>query len=358
MITYGSRGSETPEFEDIVESGNRQWTARENPNGVAGASVTDASLPRFAVAGCSSQPQPSDRDNLRAAYGEWNSLLEDSSDVDMDAGGSSSRGSSVTRDTPPGPSIRAVPGPQMDPQPGPSSRPPEELEPERSWFYSQPSRNVAAGAQGSTPRGRGPPLPRRQPVRSSAPTPAGRPGSRLGTDGPPPSALSRRKTTVIELSSSSDSSDRSEEEDADGTAGTHKVQKAPQLPLPRSDAVPRNVRRVGLSTSTGLSLSSRPAPSDTSRERRSAGRSARTSNPARNTRSSPDGREDRVPEAASLGYTVRIPKPDFARARRLLVPNARSKPMAAILMRGEAYFIDQRRKCVAVTSPSFHYSQH
>ncbi|KAH9853779.1 hypothetical protein C2E23DRAFT_884436 [Lenzites betulinus] len=61
---------------------------------------------------------------------------------------------------------------------------------------------------------------------------------------------------------------------------------------------------------------------------------------------SPDSDQDEreLGKTSPGGHTVVIPKAEFARGRRLLAPNDQDVPFATILMRGDAHFIDQRRK--------------
>lgn len=46
--------------------------------------------------------------------------------------------------------------------------------------------------------------------------------------------------------------------------------------------------------------------------------------------------------------TICVPKADFAKGRRVLLPKNKALPMAAVYMRGDAQFIDQRRRYVCI----------
>ena len=81
----------------------------------------------------------------------------------------------------------------------------------------------------------------------------------------------------------------------------------------------------------------------------------RSASPAGGAATSSSEDEQDAGDQASLwsstpsGHTVVIPKADFARGRRLLVPADPGYPITTVLMRGEAHFIDQQRKCVTTT---------
>ncbi|KAI0829442.1 hypothetical protein BC628DRAFT_1417164 [Trametes gibbosa] len=63
-----------------------------------------------------------------------------------------------------------------------------------------------------------------------------------------------------------------------------------------------------------------------------------------NSESEQDGHDVPGRSRPAAGHTVTIPKSEFARGRRLLAPNDQDVPLATVLMRGDAHFIDQRRK--------------
>ena len=133
-------------------------------------------------------------------------------------------------------------------------------------------------------------------------------------------------------------------EDRADASGSHSSAKKPRLR--RSDTSAR-VPRIGRSNTTGP-FTSRRSALDSGRARRSeSGLDSVLDMDAED-----DSEYDcERPSGRIPGHTVVIPKADYARGRRLLAPANPAIPFTTILMRGEAHFVDQRRKCVAGCCP-------
>ena len=348
VVSYGSVRSSSLEFEDIpkdiLTDERRNSNAIEvsgNFDNVSGASSCRSMSPRDSVDGSVPQLQVSDPEDSRAPYGEWKSLADDSSDVDMDVNEPSSRDSSVAPPLPPTIPILDLLHPQMEPE---SASGRLDLEASSSSGVSRQNSPAAEyGQSDSSPR-----VAPKFPGRARRPsTPEEPPNGRARSSSPPDRTFRRRAAREIVLSSSSQSGhDQSSDEDSDAeaprSAVRHGVSKAPH-PLPRSNTTSRNLPRVESRNSDGAPSPMRRA-SDCSRQSYSAARSAPVPNPSRNA-----GTSSEHSESTFAGHTIAFPMGSFARGRRLLVPENRGVPMSTVLMCGEVHFIDQRKRCVPMT---------
>ena len=347
MVTYASRRADSPAFDCIDEKGNRSSVAgdvSQNPKTVADVSVPEASSPRFLKGGLDSLRGPSHPDRPEATYGAWNCLRENSSDAEVDAEQTSDEEASDIPFLSLDPSANRQP--HINSKRGPPLRRSPETISEASASHSglRQDGDVSANEQARTTY-RVPELPYRRSKRTHAPKPGQYPGSRCGSRSPPVHRLYGKKTVQTMLSSSSSSSGQSEEE-----AGSNVIADKIQNPtLPRSSTISH---RVG-SSGSGRALESKHKPSEYSRQPRSTGGSAPTSNPSSRNPQSSSEEDDRDPRATLSGHTIVIPRALYARGRRLLAPEDRNHLLASILMRGETHFIDRRRRRVSMASALF-----
>ena len=255
----------------------------------------------------------------------------------MDAGSSTSRASSVTRSPPPTPPLPQAGGLES----GPSSGRASTSNPDSPGAPVRRNGNTKADTEVHSTSRRVLELPRRRSHRPPASTPGQQPDECSGSDTSPVRLRNSRKAFRTILSSSSQSSDQSEDETPRNAASSKAQNQA--VPLPRLNGVSRNVRRIE-SRDLARTPPPRRSPSGSSRRAHSDGRSATASNPRRHAGSESEEELNVGPEASQSGHTEVIPKASFARGRRLLAPDDDDIPMATVLMRGEAHFIDQRRQ--------------
>ena len=316
------------------------------PYGIPAAHHSDERIPGLhydsaAPSDCHSGDPIPDRQAVSshrvADYGQWKLLGEDSSDAEMEDGHPSSRESSVARNLPPQRSLSPIPDLSFLPRSYDTS---DLLSQQSSVPAPGPSRSDSRTEcnlshnerERSTPRPVSPSslqtsyqAPNQGPIPSSTRTGAER--------NPQPRRTSRRK-----LSRHVQSSDLSED-DSDGGAW-NKVQKPTAAP-PQSSVASRNLRRDRSSGITSAAQNIRGPPR---LARRSVSESSRTTDSSSDEQSEDD---QALAPATASGHTVVIPKRKYARGRRLLAPANPDRPFTTILMRGEAHFVDQRRKCVA-----------
>ncbi|KAI0751348.1 hypothetical protein C8Q80DRAFT_1156838 [Daedaleopsis nitida] len=265
----------------------------------------------------------------RAEYGEWKALAEDSSDAGMGNGRLSSRESSEDRAFPQQPSLHVLPGlpclPRSYDTSSLTSQGSSASAPGPSRTDSLPSRTE----HGRSTPSRGSPLPHRKPYQPKQALET----SRVVTpdSSPPPRRLGRRR-----LITNVHSGDLSED-DSDVNTG-HKVGK-PQAPPPRSGEGSRNLHRDYSDGTRAPRFSNRAA--DKSRRPRSTFESSRSTG---SSSEDEDANEHAATSAIASGHTVVIPKASYARGRRLLAPANHGQPLTTILMRGEAHFVDRKRR--------------
>ncbi|KAI0721875.1 hypothetical protein C8T65DRAFT_629499 [Cerioporus squamosus] len=275
-------------------------------------------------------------------YGTWKSFAEDSSDAETRP---SSRESSVARTSPPPAQTHAGPSFSVFPRsydtsellsertvltaPG-SSRPERRAELNSSRHERNPSTSYRDRALPRMNNCR----PQDQVVGNSANR------TRAETIVPPRPVGRRPPMHDIQPgpSHSSESSDQSED-GADTNGHLESVQR-PKLRMQRSDTASSRNLHIGRSNTTGV-LRTRRNASDSGGARRPESEM----NGGTDVSPEDDSEADHQrPSNPTSGHTVVIPKADYARGRRLLAPTNPDNPLTTILMRGEAHFVDQRRK--------------
>ncbi|KAI1792921.1 hypothetical protein LXA43DRAFT_1003819 [Ganoderma leucocontextum] len=283
----------------------------------------------------------------RADYGEWKYLVEDSSDVEMEADHPSSRESSLARTAPPQEPTRVVAGLPFLPHTYDTSG---LVSHQLPALASGSSRSGAGPSSDSSTSQRDRPSRERLSSRRMAELPRRRPHLRLDqnaeesdenerAESPLFRPLGRRRAaesvqpgTRKGIYLSENDSDFDVRDKVQKPAVSHRQQ--------RSSTASRNLREAQPSGSR-TSPQHRRGASD--RPVRSTRRSASPACGVANS-SSEDADQASLSSSASSGHTIVIPKADFARGRRLLVPADPDYPITTLLMRGEAHFIDQRRK--------------
>ncbi|TFK93863.1 hypothetical protein K466DRAFT_47608 [Polyporus arcularius HHB13444] len=328
LLSLGTRGGNERSSPDLVNGSvshrNRSPTSGDIQQAVELPAVPDS--------------EPSEHHGVRIPdYGTWKSFAEDSSD---DETRPSSRESSVARTSPPPAHTHAVPGLPFLPRSYDTSELLSdytvltasgsartecraELNPSRHVrIPSTPRRNLAFSRMNNC-------RPQDQVVESSSLR------IRAGTIALP-RFMGRRPPVQDGQPGPSRGSDQSEE----GTDGNGNCSSVSGLRLPRSNTASSRNPRMGRSNTRVVLQTGRNA-SDSSRARRSeSGLSGET-----DVSPEDDPEVDRQrPTDPTSGHTVVIPKADYARGRRLLAPMNPSNPLTTILMRGEAHFVDQRRK--------------
>ena len=347
-MSYASRSAETPSLEDVIQEGH--FSPSQGDDDDDNTHVDGSVHPNSSVnPSCNKVADPR---KGRADYGEWKHLEEDSSDFDMEAGRPSSRESSLVRSIPPQPATRTVAGLPFLPhtydasdlayrqQPAPASG--------NTRTGASPS-NSSSGSQRDhssprrmlrLPRRR----PRRQPVRDGEDS-----DESTDAESSPVRPLGRRRP--VEVSNLNTRQGICPSEDGSDVNSDSKVQK-PTVPhrQQRSNAGTRSLRKVQPSSSAKAALQHRRTASDR------PPRSARRSTSHASDEASQNEGDDELPASSSTtsGHTVVIPKADYARGRRLLVPASLHSPITTVLMRGDAHFIDRQRKCVAAIPIHFY----
>ncbi|KAL7282112.1 hypothetical protein ACG7TL_003581 [Trametes sanguinea] len=270
----------------------------------------------------------------RADYGNWQSLIGDSSDAEMEDVTSSSRESSPGRVLPPQ-AQKAVAGLSFFPKTYDVSGlvlPPMSAPGYLSGHASDSDASVEKHAR----------LIRKR--TQYQPSPVGRYGVEHGiADVSASASRSSNQTSARQelarcgrtrMNASND-----ENEDIGVISAKRMVPR--DMPLPRASVPSRHQFRGRSGGSASHSYRKRDTssgPSKVSHQRRpsSSGRAASESDESE--------REQLREQKGPAGHTVVIPKSEFARGRRLLAPGNQDFPIATILMRGDAHFIDQRRK--------------
>ncbi|KAI0650011.1 hypothetical protein C8Q79DRAFT_941915 [Trametes meyenii] len=305
--------------------------------------VSEASDPPGSIRN-SVSPSRRQLEKRRADYGNWKSLAAESSQAEMSDERLSSRESSPERAFPPQ-ALAAVPGLNFLPQTH------DVFGLAAPQVYASGSRTGSRSDSNpsSSEHGRPPPHHahrQRSHIRSHRTARDSKNSLNTEASSGDEDSDGPRHRRVIQgaparsIGRSSDSSGDSEDEHMDIDAEDAEVQQEMNLLSTRS------LRRKQCRTLSG-------AHTSTSRGRSNASTGhVQFVRPARRARSSSAGSDD-DPEkgqcdlAAQMspdGHTVVIPKAEFARARRLLAPKDQHLPLTTILMRGDAHFIDQRRK--------------
>ncbi|EJF62978.1 hypothetical protein DICSQDRAFT_168644 [Dichomitus squalens LYAD-421 SS1] len=351
VVSYASRGAETPSSEDVIQ-GVRVCPSEDGD--VRYDTPEYGSLRSIPFINARSKGA-ADSSEGRAEYGEWKHLAEDSSDVEMEAGHPSSRESSLARSIPPQKSTHAVTGLPFLPQTYDTSdlvlQQPSAPASGTTRTGASPSNSSSTSERDNSPPRRAPELPRRRIDRPSR-NGEDSDGS-IDGESPPVQSLSRRRPVEASKPSTGQGIYLSED-DSDINSGS-KVQKPTAAHRQqRSSAGSRTLRKVQPGSSVKAALQRRRSAPD--RPRRSARRSTSHASEEVNY-SSLDEDDDESPasSSATLGHTLVIPKADYARGRRLLVPASLDSPITTVLMRGEAHFIDQRRKTIFDTSKMHAY---
>ncbi|KAH9894261.1 hypothetical protein C8Q73DRAFT_790821 [Cubamyces lactineus] len=268
----------------------------------------------------------------RADYGNWQSLAMESSDAEMDDARPSSRDSSPDRAFPPQ-AVDCVPGFNFLPRTYDASG---LVLPEGSPSDAHYEMNVELSfndEESPSPRGS-------QRKRSHAPN--CRTGRRVGGERDSPAEPSargsrRRKAKHPGASRLNDCTNSTDGVDSDADLVSKTIKG---MSSPKAVAASRQRRRdPALHGSRDVSSRS----SSTSQSGRAA--RPRTSSSSVHVVSETDEGENELGvQKGPTGHPVVIPKSEFARGRRLLAPRDQVLPLATILMRGDAHFIDQRRK--------------
>ncbi|KAI0771857.1 hypothetical protein BD413DRAFT_46832 [Trametes elegans] len=276
----------------------------------------------------------------RADYGNWQSLAAESSDSEMNDERTSSKESSPDRAFP-AQSPGHVPGLSFLPQTYDVSN----LATHQASASTTRSGSNSAGSDSEPFLGKED-HPSPDGYYSNSATNTGQYRRREHTerllsdpDRGPPNRPAMRKNAARHVQSGRNSSDRSYDARMDVDTADHGI--AQERPLERPHAPLR-----------GRVRTRRSVPSSTTHVKRTAN-SHHTNSTALRSRSSSianvdsdleGGGRERAGCMGPAGHTVVIPKAEYARGRRLLAPGNQDLPLATVLMRGDAHFIDQRRK--------------
>ncbi len=345
---HTSRGAESPPQRDVIQ----EDLAITSLDGDEELNASVHSSPHSRQ--LSTYPSAADSGKRRADYGEWKYLAEDSSDVEMElADDPSSRASSLTRSAPPQEATRGVAGLPFLPQTYDTSG---LVSHQPSAPASGSSRSGAGRSSDSSTSQRDHPSREHLSSRRPADLPHRRPHRRLDQDSEEsdederaerPFLRPRRRRRAVDgvqpgtgkdINLSENDSHFDVRDKVQNPTASHRQQ--------RSSTSSRNLREAQPSGS-GRVPHHRRGASD--RPIRSARRSASPASGVATSSSEDEldaGHQAPLSSATSSAHTVVIPKADFARGRRLLVPADPDYPITTILMRGEAHFIDQQRKCV------------
>ena len=284
---------------------------------------------------------PSQRqlEKRRADYGNWQSLAIESSDAEMDDARPSSRDSSPERAFPPQ-VTDSVPGLNFLPQTydasglvlpeGSSSGAHYDMNSDVELSFDEEDPPSPRGSQHKSSRA----LSRRTRQRV---------GGEHGSPAKPSVQRYRQRRAMQPIASRlNDRANTMDEDDSDGdiVSKTVKGISSPKMVIAsqqrRQDPALHGSRSTS-SRSSSLSQSGRAARSRTS------------DSSAHVEFGSDEGEHELGVQKGPAGQTVVIPKSEFARGRRLLASRDQVIPLATILMRGDAHFVDQRRKYVAAT---------
>ncbi|PIL36763.1 hypothetical protein GSI_00453 [Ganoderma sinense ZZ0214-1] len=340
------RGAEPPPSGDVIQEDLSIATldGDEEPN----ASVH--SSPRFRQ--LSHYPSAAGPGKRRADYGEWKYLAEDSSDVEMElADHPSSRESSLTRSAPPQETTHGVAGLPFLPRTYDTSG----LVSRQFPALASSSSRSGAGSSGSESASQRDRSSReRLYSRRPADTPRRRPHQRLDHDAEQSDENERAESAVFRphrrlqavdgvqlgagnsIDLSENGSDFDVRDKVQKPAVSHRQQRSSRASTNLRKAQPSGSGRV---PQHRRGASDRPIRSTRRSASPASGVATSSSEDAQDT-----GHQASLSSSTSPGHTVVIPKADFARGRRLLVPADPDYPITAILMRGEAHFIDQPRK--------------
>ncbi|KAJ8501439.1 hypothetical protein ONZ51_g606 [Trametes cubensis] len=270
----------------------------------------------------------------RADYGNWQSLAIESSDAEMDDARPSSRDSSPERAFPPQ-VTDSVPGLNFLPQTydasglvlpkGSSSGAHYDMNSDVELSFDEEDPPSPRGSQHKSSRA----LSRRTRQRV---------GGEHGSPAKPSVQRYRQRRAMQPIASRlNDRANTMDEDDSDGdiVSKTVKGISSPKMVIAsqqrRQDPALHGSRSTS-SRSSSLSQSGRAARSRTS------------DSSAHVEFGSDEGEHELGVQKGPAGQTVVIPKSEFARGRRLLASRDQVIPLATILMRGDAHFVDQRRK--------------
>ncbi|KAI0334774.1 hypothetical protein GY45DRAFT_1044110 [Cubamyces sp. BRFM 1775] len=283
---------------------------------------------------------PSQRqlEKRRADYGNWQSLAIESSDAEMDDARPSSRDSSPDRAFPPQ-AVDSVPGLKFLPRTyDASGLVLPEGSPSGAHYDMNSDVELSFDEDPPSPRGS-----QHKPSLALSHRTRRRVGGEGGSPAKPSAGRSKERQAIQPSASRlNDCANATDEDNSDADIVSKTVKG---IPSPRMAAASRQ-RRQGPKPRGGHSSSSRSASLSQS------GRAARPKTPnssAHVENGSDESEHELGVQKGPAGHTVVIPKSEFARGRRLLAPGDQVLPLATILMRGDAHFIDQRRKYVAAT---------
>lgn len=275
----------------------------------------------------------------RADYGNWESLAAESSDAEMDDVHPSSRESSPDRAFPPQ-SLGRIPGLGFLPQTYDAS----DLATQHA--FAPASRSGPRSDSDPSTDGRAhtppPPVPPYTSIRNERNRNT-RHSDDVDSDpedfdGPSNRSVAGKKSTQrMQVDSSSDHDDTDEDMRIDVTSR----EEARSL---RSRTHDRSHRRARVRAPVRGPQSRRNASPEPSRHSNPARRAPSRSISEDMGSDSDQDEPDSAGQENPTGHTVVIPKAGYARGRRLLAPRNQDLPLTTILMRGDAHFIDQRRK--------------
>ncbi|KAM5535634.1 hypothetical protein V8D89_010621 [Ganoderma adspersum] len=346
-VRHASCGAEPSSLEDVIQDD----LARASLDGDEEHNAPAHSSPRSRQV--SHYPSPADPDKPRADYGEWKYLAEDSSDVEMElAGHPSSRESSLTRSAPPQETTHGVAGLPFLPRTYDTSDLVSHQLPVLASGSGRSGAGPSSNSESTSQRDRS--SRERLYSRRLADLPRRRPRQRLDHDAEESDEYERAENAVFRPSGrlravdcvqpgagnsivlSENVSDFDVRDKVQKPTVSHRQQ--------RSSTASCNLRKAQPSGSERVPQHRRGA---SDRPIRSPRRSASPASGAATSSSEDEqdaGDQASLLSSTSSGHMVVIPKADFARGRRLLVPADPDYPITTILMRGEAHFIDQQRK--------------
>ncbi|KAI0637798.1 hypothetical protein C8Q77DRAFT_1087928 [Trametes polyzona] len=334
VVTYASSPRpERPEEASQVEGGHQEAAK------LSTASLDDDDVPSRASPSRSirNPMKPSSRqlEKRRAGYGTWQSFATESSDAEMDDVHPSSRESSPDKVFPPQP-LGRIPGLGFLPQTYDTSG------------LVMPEAFASISRSGSRLDNEGSSDERERSPREYATRLKPHRIARQGTgrsvddipidpespDGPLDRSAVRRKTTQAA---------RVDSESNDDELGTG-ADVMSEDENSRSRSLERHkCRRVRVVVPRVVSAGRRTTSLGRAQHAHSSRRVPTRSGADIDSDSEQDEREA-TGQTTHSGHTVVIPKAEFARGRRLLAPRNQDLPYTTILMRGDAHFIDQRRK--------------
>lgn len=339
MVTYGSPRSEhhaetvRDRDDDQTEEGS-QSPHSPHHDGALRLGDSSGSIRKPAT------PSRRQLEKCRADYGNWQSLAAESSDADMDDLHPSSRESSPGRAFPPQ-SLGRIPGLGFLPQTYDAS----DLATQKA--FAPASRSGPGSDSDPSTDGRAHTPPQPVPPYTSIRNERNR-NTRYSddvdsdpedSDGPSNRSVAGKKSMQrMQADSSSDHDDT--DEDMGGVDVTSR-EEARSLRPPTHDRSRRRARVRAPESGLQSKRNTSPEPSRHSNPaRRAPSRSISEDMGSDSDQDEPDPAGQENP----TGHTVVIPKAGYARGRRLLAPRNQDLPFTTILMRGDAHFVDQRRK--------------